>query len=379
MADLPSRTMDPLALRQALTHVLEASPADEDRLLVEIEAHLGPARPVYSSLLGILTHLSFSEPEARRHWARVKAHRDRLREQLSRDVGLRVAILDYFVNVDRELKNPKVIELALYERTERSAVTDALTGLYNHGYFVQALGREMQRSRRHGLRTSLLLLDLDDFKKLNDTRGHLEGDRALARAASFVRMSVREIDVAARYGGEEFAVILPETPAPGGYVVADRIRRRIEDGFRRAKGVKTTVSGGLATFPDDAGSAEELVRLADEALYRSKRAGKNRISLVSDRRQHPRLPARHALTVETSDGASRARAGNVSEGGLMLTTRQPVAVGSTISFRATAATVASRGRGQVVRVLPHPKGYEVGVRLTEDEAEGGTKRSATVR
>ena len=139
-----------------------------------------------------------------------------MREALGRDPGLRVAILDYFVNVSRELRNPKIIEISMYERTERSAVSDGLTGLYNHAYLLQALRQEVLRSKRHGLKAALLLLDLDDFKRVNDERGHVEGDRVLMKAAAIVRDSVREIDVAARYGGEEFAVLLPGHLAPRG-------------------------------------------------------------------------------------------------------------------------------------------------------------------
>ena len=116
-------------------------------------------------------------------------------------------------------------------------MTDGLTGLYNHAYFLQALRQEVLRSKRHGLKAALLLLDLDDFKRVNDVRGHVEGDRVLMKAAAIVRDSVREIDVAARYGGEEFAVLLPDTSRLGAFVVAERIRRRVEERFApRARG-----------------------------------------------------------------------------------------------------------------------------------------------
>src|SRR5262249_61010289 len=124
-------------------------------------------QPTHALTLSIPPHLSFSETEAERHWRRIRRHRDVLKKDLHRDPGLRVAILDYFVNVSHELKNPKVIELAIYERTERSAVTDGLTGLYNHQFFLQALRQELLRSKRHGLPAALLLLDLAHFK-----RGH---------------------------------------------------------------------------------------------------------------------------------------------------------------------------------------------------------------
>jgi GGDEF domain-containing protein len=216
-----------LNFRQSLLEFLEAGPGHEEALLEEFERKRGQGDPLYSSLLYLLTHLNFTERQATRHWKKVVAHRDVLRAAIGRDPGLRVAILDYFVNVSRELKNPKVIELAIYERTERSAVTDGLTGLYNHAFFLQALRQEVLRSKRHGLRAALLLLDLDNFKRVNDERGHVEGDRVLMKAAAVVREGVREIDVAARYGGEEFAVLLPDTSRLGASDVAERNRRRI--------------------------------------------------------------------------------------------------------------------------------------------------------
>ncbi|MFI5183708.1 MAG: hypothetical protein ACHQNV_04860, partial [Vicinamibacteria bacterium] len=107
---------NPVGLRQALLQLLEANPPHEERLLAEFEQRSGDGA-LYSSILYILTHLSFPEAEARRHWRRIRSHRDRLKEKLGRDVGTRVALLDYFVNLNRELKNPKVIEISIYERT----------------------------------------------------------------------------------------------------------------------------------------------------------------------------------------------------------------------------------------------------------------------
>jgi diguanylate cyclase (GGDEF)-like protein len=271
---------DALSLRQSLLQLLEANPPHEEKLLAEFERHKDEGL-LYSSILYILTHLSFSEPEARRHWKRIRAHRERLRTELGRDVGTRVALLDYFVNLNRELKNPKIIEISIYERTERSAITDGLTGLYNHAYFLQALRRELQRSKRHDLKTSVAMFDLDDFKKLNDTRGHLEGDRVLMKAAALLKETLREIDIPARYGGEEFAAILPSTPARGAHAVAEMLRSRVESLATPHSGAASgvvTISLGVATAsPGVASSPEALVAAADEALYRAKRAGKNRV------------------------------------------------------------------------------------------------------
>jgi len=363
--------MDPVSFRQSILRLIEADAPREEKLLADLEEQRNDGDPLYSTILYILTHLSFSEAEARRHWRRIGSHRSLLRMQLGLDVGLRVSLLDYFVNINRELKNPKVIEISIYERTERSAITDGLTGLYNHAYFLQALKREVQRSRRHGLQLSVAMLDLDDFKRLNDTRGHLEGDRVLVKTANLIQKSLREIDIAARYGGEEFAVILPDTPRIGAYVVADRIRAIVEQQFLRRH---ISLSGGVATFPEDATAAEDLIRKADEGLYRSKAAGKNRISPSSgERRRHPRVPTDFAVTVRPRSGVTAiGRAKNLSEGGLLLSFNAELTVGSQVSLVLRPRAAAAFGlRGEVVRVDPSEgrRKYDIGVRLLSASPE----------
>ena len=374
----PLRVKSPaesLRFRQSLLELLEAGPDREEKLLEEFEKNRGQGDSLYAPLLYLLTHLDFTEAQATKHWKRIVAHRQELGEALERDPGLRVALLDYFVNLSRELKNPKMIELAIYERTERSSVTDGLTGLYNHAYFLQALRQEVLRSKRHGLKASLLLLDLDDFKRVNDQRGHVEGDRALMKAAAIIRDSVREIDVAARYGGEEFAVLLPDTTRLGAFVVAERIRVRIEKRFQR-KRPRVTISGGLALFPEDASTPADLIVQADAGLYRAKAAGKNQILLAQgERRRHRRVPAQPSVQVSTAEGPAPARVKNVSDGGLLVSLRREVPMGSTVSLLIETPDAEPVGfRGEVVHLQPVPGEdepvFDVGIRFVDpDEAK----------
>ena len=294
----PAETLN---FRQSLLELLEAGPWHEETLLEEFERQQG-VRAIRSTprCSTSSTHLNFTERQAARHWKRVVAHRRATAVQGSgRDPGLRVAILDYFVNVSHELKNPKVIEISIYERTERSAVTDGLTGLYNHAFFLQALRQEVLRSKRHDLRAALLLLDLDDFKKVNDERGHVEGDRVLMRAAAVVREGVREIDMAARYGGEEFAVLLPETSRIGAFVVAERIRRRIEERFGR---------GALAG--DGLGRRRRLPRRRRDARRPDRAGGRGPLPLQGGRQEPHHAAAGRAAPLPARDlgrKASRSR------------------------------------------------------------------------
>jgi diguanylate cyclase (GGDEF)-like protein len=166
------------------------------------------------------------------------------------------------------------------QKAEALSVTDDLTRLYNSRYLNQALRRETKRASRSGRPLSLLFLDLDGFKTVNDNHGHLAGSKALAETATIIRGCARETDVVARFGGDEFALILPDTGKEGALSVATRIRERVGAAqFLASDGLSLhlTVSIGVATLPDSAGSAEELLKAADAAMYRVKASGKNGI------------------------------------------------------------------------------------------------------
>jgi diguanylate cyclase (GGDEF)-like protein len=166
------------------------------------------------------------------------------------------------------------------QRAEALSVTDDLTQLYNSRYLSQVLRRETKRASRSGRPLSLLFIDLDGFKSINDSHGHLYGSRALVEAAAVIRQSARETDVVARFGGDEFALILPDTGSDGAAAVGERIRDRIDEfRFLTSNGlnIHLTVSVGVASLPDVAASAEGLIQAADEAMYHVKEHGKNGI------------------------------------------------------------------------------------------------------
>ena len=172
----------------------------------------------------------------------------------------------------------------LLKRAEALSVTDDLTHLYNSRYLNQVLRRETKRASRSGRPLSLLFIDLDGFKSINDKHGHLAGSRALVEAAAVIRGSARETDVVARFGGDEFSLILPDTGQEGALSVASRIRERLSaTRFLTSEGlsVHVTASIGVATFPDAAESAEELLRAADTAMYRVKASGKDGVHIAT--------------------------------------------------------------------------------------------------
>jgi diguanylate cyclase (GGDEF)-like protein len=171
------------------------------------------------------------------------------------------------------------VEEDFQRRQYESATRDALTECFNKKYFLERLPSELAFARRHNKALSLAIMDIDFFKKINDTHGHQAGDHVLKEVARIIRGSVRADDVVARFGGEEFALIMRETSRGKALVAAERIRKRIEStafGFGDDR-IPVTISIGVATWVDDeVATVEDFIRLADEFLYRAKRNGRNR-------------------------------------------------------------------------------------------------------
>ncbi|MDA8138412.1 MAG: diguanylate cyclase [Desulfobacteraceae bacterium] len=178
----------------------------------------------------------------------------------------------------------EIICLAAAGRLElsRKAVIDGLTELYNHDYFQNLLSQEFASARRHGRELAMVLIDIDHFKKFNDTWGHQVGDKVLREVAQIIKTSCRSGDTVARYGGEEMAVILPMANRDSGELVAERIRAAVESHrvAHNSEQLKVTISLGLATLDASIPDKESLIRRADTALYRSKAEGRNRLTIA---------------------------------------------------------------------------------------------------
>jgi len=172
-----------------------------------------------------------------------------------------------------------LVRTRLYAQAERLATTDGLTGLLNRRTFNAQLHARLREAERYQRPLSLLLLDIDHFKQVNDGYGHPAGDAVLRSVASLLTRQARETDIVARYGGEEMALILPETDARGALAIAERIRKAVGGAHHPTDQgtLKVTVGAGLSTWSGGADGAEELLVAADKALYRAKQAGRNRV------------------------------------------------------------------------------------------------------
>jgi diguanylate cyclase (GGDEF)-like protein len=188
------------------------------------------------------------------------------------------------------------LQLSLLHELERTreevralAITDGLTRAFNRRHFIGLAGRELDRARRHALPLSIILFDADDFKKINDTYGHLCGDAALQQISASCQTVVRRHDVFARYGGEEFILLLPGTGAADAHIVAERIRQLVaETGIEcTGRSIRVTISIGVTTLQGEKATLDELLARTDRALYEAKAAGKNCVRVVQNQATEP--------------------------------------------------------------------------------------------
>lgn len=283
--------------------LLSEDEADEQYFVQQIEEISSPelSDSFYSNLLELFVHLSFDEEEARGHWHHIFAHYKQLCIKLDRDVGLRLSIFDYFLNLNKSLESPFLVEIKLFKDAEQYSVFDPLTNIFNRRYFDINLTKELRRTHRHSKDLSVLLLDLDNFKNINDTYGHLVGDEVLKNFALFLKKMSREEDLVCRYGGEEFVIILPETGTQGALQYANRLKEWMKKDQFLAQ-YQVTFSGGIASYPSGGTSAYQLVANADESLYKAKMAGKDQVQISkNEKRRAFRYPRKWQIFQQPGD------------------------------------------------------------------------------
>jgi diguanylate cyclase (GGDEF) domain len=338
----------------------------------------------YADALYILTRMHFEPEDAKCFWEEIVRHHKSLDRLLGRDVGLRVAMCDYFTNLHPKMRNPVIVEVQVLLQKEQGALVDELTGLYNRRYFNDAIAREVERYKRFGQRFSLVMLDVDHFKRFNDTYGHTAGDDALKSVADGLKTTARTFDHVVRYGGEEFALILPHTDSEQAFSAAERLRKAICNRPVPVEGkdVYISVSLGTATFPEDAINARELVNRSDEALYEAKHTRNKTCTFVEKSRRFPRAPLSLLVRCEgsTCDG-SHIKALNISFGGMLCESEEPILPGTTVMLSLEAGGPGAEPiqlPARVVRLERESGASNYEVALSFD-LEGQSERRALVR
>lgn len=338
-----------------------------------IEEH---GEKTYTTIIHILAHLNLEPEHAKECWEKIILHRATLSKCLNREVNLQTAICDYFCSIDISLKNPKLVEISVFETKEKASRYDDLTGLLNRNHFEDSINQELARSNRYNYELSLLFFDIDDFKIVNDTYGHLAGDLVLKNVSRILMDGIRAEDVAVRYGGEELVVILPQTPKIKALVLGERLREKIREtpNIHNDQSIHVTVSGGLASFPADGKNTKELVEYADQGLYIAKSKGKNNISIFSkNKRRFKRIDFFTEVQVQHINdihGSSKITANtkNVSQTGLLFESDIPFEMGDIIKLDIRLETFSGQTQlvGTVVRIeIYESDRYEIGVSFLE--------------
>lgn len=232
----------------------------------------------YKRCIFSLTHISITERLAEETWEHIVSHRIYLNGMLHRDVGLKVAAVDYLENISNIKYNMTSFETFKARNIAKVATTDRLTGLYMRDIFNEMLEKEFQLFLRNGQSLALMMIDIDNFKKYNDTYGHQEGDEVLKKIGTALSKTIRKSDIGCRYGGEELVVIMPQTEQESALEVAERVRQRVEN--INLDGKNVTVSIGISQATSSVKSSKTLLKLADDALYQAKSEGKNKIVMA---------------------------------------------------------------------------------------------------
>ncbi len=292
---------------------------------------------IFQAIFHIYAGLELSPRLAEEYWREVLLIRRDMSKALKRDVDLIPAIYDFLAASENALLNPRLIEEKSYAKVILETTHDGLTTLFNRQYFKEVLNQTIAAAKRYDNDVSMLFIDIDDFKQINDTHGHSAGDEVIQLVAQVIQNSKRDSDVAARYGGEEFVLMMPHTEGIKGYVCAERIRKRVEEieAGTPDNPIKVTVSIGLASFPQNCKNSAELINRADSALYLAKGAGKNTISMYKEeKRRYVRVKYQEEIKI-TNLGFDEspiyfATSKDICIGGILFENSEPLPIGSRI-------------------------------------------------
>src|SRR6202795_1085947 len=253
-----------------------------------------------------IAHLDLRETQSVEIWDEMLARRRQLTDLIGRQVSLKTALTDV-LSSSGLLRVPILIEYDELKRLELNAVTDPLTGLHNRRLFAETFEKELNRARRYGQPLGLVTLDLHRFKEVNDQHGHPRGDEVLRAAASTLKKALRTSDSAFRIGGDEFALLLPQTDSVQALALSRRVGTVFGESIAQFQmGVSVSMSHGVATFPQDGDQADQLIRVADERLYRLKHANHGKTPTSGSRTELASSPVPEPTAPAPSDRQSPA-------------------------------------------------------------------------
>ncbi len=278
-------------IEKEIIDILDEDQGNEQYIIHKFNVlHQKSGDDFFVDLFKVLVNLEFTPEEASKNWKSIMDHKTLMSSRIGKEINFRVAMLDYFINENKKIKNPKIIEIKLYEKTVKFALIDELTGLFNRKYYEDIVEKELKRAKRYKRRLSMCVIDIDNFKTYNDNYGHICGDTILESFGKVVKSVLRSEDIICRYGGEEFVVIMPEITGTDAVNAIERVRREFSKiVFEDNKSV--TFSTGIAVYPIDAENKEELFIKADKAMYSAKADGKDKICLYGhERRTKKRIP-----------------------------------------------------------------------------------------
>lgn len=368
--------MDPL---RSVVIECRNSSADDDTFIAQLNQLIAEnGNEVCISIFQTLASLDLPMETAHKYWTEVIDHRRLLAVKLLRPVDLITAMSDYLRTTTGHHPHARLVEMGSYEKIIHDTMHDSLTGLFNRLYFNETYDQQISLAKRYNTDLSVLFLDIDNFKEINDNLGHIAGDFALRQIAAIIKEEKRDSDIAARYGGEEFVLLMPHTENVNAFVLAERIRKQIETTkfSHHGQSWQLTISGGLASFPLDAKEPKNLLDMADSALYFAKGAGKNTISLYKkDKRRYLRVKLNQPVLVqELGFNSSQVFSGiskDICIGGILFDNAESLPIGSQIKVSVPIGS----GQpilliGTVVRVEAFaPDSFDIGMAISFKEMD----------
>jgi diguanylate cyclase (GGDEF)-like protein len=304
-----------------------------------------------------ITHLDLRESQCIQLWDEMLTRRRELTDHLGRQVALKTALMDVLTSAGL-FRVPIILEYDELKVLQVNAVTDPLTGLYNRRLFGEGFEKELNRARRYGLPLGLVMLDLHRFKEVNDKHGHPAGDEVLRAAAATLKKALRTSDSAFRIGGDEFAVLLPQTDAEQALALSRRIETVFAETLQSLPlSVNVNMDHGVATFPQDGEQADQLIRVADERLYRLKHANHRKLGNGGAKPAPAASPALGPATTTATSAPPEPPATAVAPTERNGTTTKPISIESRRTPEKpefTMAAAASASAAEISSSQPTP-------------------------